>query len=76
MKGRKKIVFFTVLAVALAALLVGIILTGGERSESVEETMRNAVLHESDKISLFGLSRRWNFSIISASPAVPATTDS
>ena len=55
MKGRKKIVFFTVLAVALAALLVGIILTGGERSESVEETMRNAVLHESDKISLFGL---------------------
>lgn len=55
MKGRKKIVFFTVLAVALAALLVGIILTGGGRSESVEETMRNAVLHESDKISLFGL---------------------
>lgn len=55
MKGRKKIVFFTVLAVALAALLVGIILTGGERSESVEETMRNAVLHESDKINLFGL---------------------
>ena len=55
MKGRKKIVFLTVLAVALAALLVGIILTGGERSESVEETMRNAVLHESDKISLFGL---------------------
>ena len=55
MKSRKKIVFFTVLAVALAALLVGIILTGGERSESVEETMRNAVLHESDKISLFGL---------------------
>ena len=55
MKGRKKIVFFTVLAVALAALLVGIIFTGGERSESVEETMRNAVLHESDKISLFGL---------------------
>ena len=41
----------------IAALLVGIFLTNGaEKTESVQEAMRDTVLHESAKVSLFGLS--------------------
>jgi F-type H+-transporting ATPase subunit a len=40
----------------LAALLVGVICTGsGGREETIQETMRDAVLHETGKISLFGV---------------------
>ena len=57
MKGKtKKIVIISVLAVILAALMVGIVLTGeGTSSEGIAETMKDAVLHENDKISLFGI---------------------
>lgn len=56
MKGpnRRKLLLWIGL---LALLLIGIILTGkphGE-SESLQEVMRDAVLHESNRISLFGV---------------------
>lgn len=42
----------------IALLLLGVILTGspGEGGESIKEVMRDAVLHESGKVDLFGLS--------------------
>jgi len=50
----------------LVALLVGIFLIGGrERSESLGDTMKDAVLHETNKISLFGI-MDVNPSVISA----------
>lgn len=54
MKGRKKwlIVWFC----AIAALLVASLLVpSAEKGETIQEAMRDAVLHESGKISLFGL---------------------
>lgn len=40
----------------LIALLVGIFVIGGkEKSESLGDTMKDAVLHETNKISLFGI---------------------
>ena len=47
------IVFFTA---AFAAVLAGVLLSpSAAKHESVRETMRDAVLHETNKISLFGL---------------------
>ena len=56
MSKKKRIRSLIVFAFFAVLLLIGIILTGssGEK-ESIRETMRDAVLHESAKISLFGL---------------------
>lgn len=55
MSKKQKAISLAVLAVWIVLLLVGIVLTGGgEREESIREVMRNEVLHESTKISLFG----------------------
>ncbi len=47
-----------ILAVIIVALIAGIIVTGdsdGTQEESIKDVMRDAVLHESNKISLFGI---------------------
>ena len=43
------------LAVVLALLIASIAVGTGERSETVQEAMRDAVLHDVNQISLFGL---------------------
>lgn len=57
MKDKKRWIICAIFVVIIAALIVGICLTGSqyEKSESISETMKDAVLHENDKISLFGL---------------------
>ncbi len=57
MSKKRTAVFVIVTAVVIAALATGIILTDGlyEKAGSVNETMQDAVLHEGDKISLFGM---------------------
>lgn len=42
-------------ALALAFLLSAILIGSDGKSETIQETMKNAVLHETDKVSLFGL---------------------
>ena len=56
MSKKKKTVRLIVFAVILIVLLIGIVLTGhaGEE-EPIKEVMRDAVLHEKVKVSLFGL---------------------
>lgn len=58
MSKKQKIVFFSVVLPVVALLIVGIILTDGlyERDATIQETMQDAILHEGDKIDLFGLS--------------------
>lgn len=54
-KERKKaIVFFSILSVVF---LIGAMLTGGEggHEESIQTVMRDAVLHDVNKVSLFGI---------------------
>ena len=54
MKQHKKALLLFLLAAAL--LLVGALVTGPPvRSESVQEAMRDAVLHDANRVSLFGL---------------------
>ena len=56
MSKRQRWISIAVFAVILALLLVGIILTGGHGShESIGEVMKDAVLHEVNRIDLFGL---------------------
>ena len=57
MSKKQKITFWTVVPAIAVLLFVGIILTDGlyERDASIQETMQDAILHEADKISLFGL---------------------
>ena len=59
MSKKRKIVSLLIFAVVIIAFLAGIILTGkaGNHTESVKEVMRDAVLHESGKISLFGFAQ-------------------
>lgn len=56
-KSRKRlVVFLTVVGIIIAALICGIILTGGaDKQESIRELMKDGVLHEDNKIALFGL---------------------
>lgn len=57
-QGKSKKIHPAVVGVVLilVALIVGIFLVGGkEKSLSLSETMKDAVLHDEDKISLFGL---------------------
>lgn len=51
---RKAIIIFTLIA---AVFMVGSILTGGKsgEEESIQQVMRDAVLHDLNKVSLFGI---------------------
>lgn len=65
--SRKKIIIPAVIcAVIIACLIVGIILTDPlyEQSESISSIMKDAVLHESGKVNLFGM--EVNPSVVSA----------
>lgn len=57
MSKKQKIIFWSVVPAIIVLLIVGIILTNGlyEREASIQETMQDAILHEGDRISLFGL---------------------
>lgn len=56
MEKKKKTRFIVGWLLITAALLAGSLLVPGHgKSESVQEAMRDAVLHEANKISLFGL---------------------
>ena len=54
---KRKIISAVIFAFIFASLIVGSIMTASSepKEESVREVMRDAVLHESGKISLFGL---------------------
>ena len=54
-KKRKRISLAVWLALILASL-AGVVLTGSSaQNESIQEIMRDAVLHESNKLDLFGM---------------------
>lgn len=58
MSGKTKKISIAVFAVIFALLITGIVLTSDiapVQTESVKEMMQDAVLHETNKISLFGL---------------------
>jgi F-type H+-transporting ATPase subunit a len=56
MKKEKRTACLVLLVCVLAALMVGIVLTGGGgKHESIKEVMLDAVLHGENKISFFGL---------------------
>lgn len=56
MSKKQKIISAAVFAVVIAALLVGIfLLKSPAGDESINDAMRDEVLHESNKVSLFGL---------------------
>lgn len=66
MSKKRRIVFISVWILCIAALVVSSLLIGGAPpDESIKETMRDAVLHETNKVSLFGLTDV-NPSVISA----------
>jgi len=54
---RKKAITIAVWLCVIFLLFLGVILTGnqGEKHESVKELMRDAVLHDANRISLFGI---------------------
>ena len=57
MDKEKRTRFLVITGIILVLILVGIITTnkGGEHHETIKEVMRDAVLHEDNKISFFGL---------------------
>ena len=56
MSKKQKYVSFTVFFLIIVILLVGIFLTGNSsETESIQEVMQNEVLHDTHKISLFGI---------------------
>ena len=57
MTKKQTAVFLSVVLAICAALIVGIVLTDGlyEKNADIQESMQDAVLHEGDKIWLFGL---------------------
>lgn len=57
MSKKQKIIFWTIVSAVVVLLITGIILTNGlyERDASIQESMQDAILHENDKIDLFGL---------------------
>lgn len=57
MSKKKKIIFVSVWLFMIVVLIAGIIITNvsGGNDESLSEAMRDAVLHEDNKISLFGI---------------------
>ena len=67
MSKKRRIVSIVVFAVIILAILAGIYLLGKPqpKAEDLRETMRDAVLHEYMKVSLFGI-KDVNPSLISA----------
>ena len=65
MKSVNKKPLIVLAVIAVFSLIGSLVLGGGEKTESIKETMRDAVLHESNRISLFGI-RDVNPSLISA----------
>lgn len=57
MSKKRKVVSLAILAVLLTLTIIGIILLGPPkpRAETLAETMRDAVLHETMKVNFFGL---------------------
>ena len=56
MSKKRRIIFTSVWVLCAAAFLVSSLLIGGApQDESIKETMKDAVLHEANKISFFGL---------------------
>ena len=58
MKTRaKKIIGWSVVALVIIALIVGIVLTDGlyQSEEDISDVMQDGVLHEENKVDLFGL---------------------
>lgn len=57
MSKKQKTRFLIIWAVLIVALLIGVIATNtaAESNETIKEAMRDAVLHETNKISLFGI---------------------
>ena len=55
--SRKKRTVFIIVWLACAAVLLALsfAVTGADSGESIKETMRDAVLHETNKINLFGI---------------------
>lgn len=56
MSKRRRMTFLGISAVVLAVLLAGILVTGGLHAGGIQEVMRDSVLHEHDRIALFGMS--------------------
>lgn len=55
MSKKRRVIFISVWVLCAAAFLVSSLLIGGApQDESIKETMRDAVLHETNKISFFG----------------------
>ncbi len=57
MSKKKKIISITVFIAIVSLLIVGIILTRGsyKETETIQEIMKDAVLHDAEKVSLFGI---------------------
>ena len=57
MTKKQTIIFLSAVLAVCAVLIVGICLTNGlyESDAPIQESMQDAVLHEGDKINLFGL---------------------
>ncbi len=57
MSKKRKIVSLTIFFAIVALLIIGIVLTNGKAAneETIKEVMRDAVLHENNKINLFGV---------------------
>lgn len=54
MKQKKRFLLLWI-CVSVVLLLGSFVVPGGEQTETIQETMRDAVLHESNQINLFGL---------------------
>ena len=67
MDKKKKLRFIVIWAIVLVAVLVGVILTGDSKGEeeSIKVVMKDAVLHETGQVSLFGI-KNVNPGLISA----------
>lgn len=56
MSKKRKVTSAIIIAALLIILLIGIILVGSvEKAETIQETMKDAVLHESIKVNFFGI---------------------
>lgn len=66
MSKKQKIISLTVWLSVIVVLLMGVILTNGaDKDESIREIMRDAVLHDGNKVDLFGI-KEVNPAVISA----------
>ena len=56
-KNRKKFIFLAIWLAVIVLLLIGIVVLWppGAKHETIQEAMKDGVLHEHNKMSLFGL---------------------